>query len=64
MRSQEQELKLQLEKMLAYKVRKLVHSNAVGIYECQLHTLFFVRNGSNIIQNCRTKPSLCSGMFF
>uniref|UniRef100_I3IV59 Cilia and flagella associated protein 43 n=1 Tax=Oreochromis niloticus TaxID=8128 RepID=I3IV59_ORENI len=28
MRSQEQELKLKLEKMLAYKVRKLVHSNA------------------------------------
>lgn len=39
MRSQELELKLKLEKMLAYKVRKLVHSNAVGIYECQLHTL-------------------------
>lgn len=47
MRNRELELKLKLEKMLAYKVRKVVHSNAAGIYDCQPQNLFFVRHGTS-----------------
>lgn len=43
-RNREQELKLKLEKMVAHKVRKLEHSNAEGIYCCQLEILLFIRH--------------------
>ena len=41
MRNRELELKLKLEKTLAYKVRKLLQSNAEEIYVCQLQILLF-----------------------
>lgn len=44
MRNRDLELKLKLEKTLAYKVRKLAHSNAKGIYDHQLQILLFVRH--------------------
>lgn len=43
MRNRELELKLKLEKTLAYKVRELFHSNAEGIYGCQFQILLFER---------------------
>lgn len=44
MRNRELELKLKLEKTLAYKVRNLVRCNAERIYDCQLQILLFVRH--------------------
>lgn len=42
MKNREMELKYKLEKTMAHKVRKCEHSNAEGIYDCQLQILLFV----------------------
>lgn len=64
MRNRELELKLKLEKTLAHKVRKLLHSNSGGIYNCQLQILLYVKwpNSSlhlPITQACFARANLC-----